>query len=843
MISIRTKLILFMCLLIMIIDALSCLFLFVHVKREQEDAFKKLGMSIVTILAEDNEVKLALSHAQPAFLDAPIKRIMTFDRNDERGYWRISSSQEVIVEEKASWLNIDIKEIPVVKEFKNTDVPYTKRRWTSGGINALEPSQNPDLILINRMISEGNEFYDFSVPVYERQIFSEEAFATEILNEDKIAAEAKQRMLGYVQIGLSTHKLNKKIHDFVLHNILPMSLSIILGGLCIAFFLTRYIVLPLRRMASITLDIARGNLTHTIAVRSKDEIGQLSANFNQMTKSLEKSYTELKQEVAEHKQTEKLLQYRVKIEELVAGISANFINLAPHEVDAGINRALKAIGEFTNVDRSYVFLYSDNEKKNMDNTHEWCAEGIAPQIENLKGLPVDNFPWALKELLQFESIHVPRVADMPDIALAEKELQESQGVQSFVIVPMIYGGSLCGFLGLDSVRVEKTWTEEDIAMLKMVGEIFVNTLERKRAEERVKHHVKRLTTLHTIDKAIIGSLDLQVILRVLLEQVTTQLGVDAANVLLLNRHTRKLECAATLGFRSNAAISLYVCLKENYARRTMLERRIVYISNLSETDAPCVKLLEGEEFVVYYGIPLIAKGEVKGVLEIFNRTHLNPDQGWFGFLETMGAMAAMAIDNTSLFEGTQRSHAELTLAYDTTIEGWSRALDMRNKETKEHSHRVTEMTLKLAPALGIKEDELVHIRRGALLHDIGKMGIPDTILLKPGKLTEEEWQIMRMHPVYAYQLLSPIIYLHKALDIPYCHHENWDGSGYPKGLSGEQIPLAARIFSVVDVWDALLSDRPYRSALTEDKTIEHIQLNTGKQFDPTIVKTFFRIYQ
>ena len=185
-----------------------------------------------------------------------------------------------------------------------------------------------------------------------------------------------------------------------------------------------------------------------------------------------------------------------------------------------------------------------------------------------------------------------------------------------------------------------------------------------------------------------------------------------------------------------------------------------------------------------------------------------------------------------------RSNVELTLAYNDTIEGWSHALDLRDKETEGHSLRVTDKTLLLARSFGLREDELANIRWGALLHDMGKMGIPDGILLKPGPLTDEEWVVMKKHPSLAYEMLSPIRYLRQALDIPYCHHEKWDGTGYPRGLKGEQIPLAARIFAVADVWDALTSDRPYRKAWSEEKTIEHIQSGSGAHFDPQVVQTF-----
>lgn len=192
-------------------------------------------------------------------------------------------------------------------------------------------------------------------------------------------------------------------------------------------------------------------------------------------------------------------------------------------------------------------------------------------------------------------------------------------------------------------------------------------------------------------------------------------------------------------------------------------------------------------------------------------------------------------------EQIQRSHVELAQAYDTTLEGWSRALDLRDKETEGHSQRVTELTMQLAGAMGISEADQVHIRRGALLHDIGKMGIPDGILLKPGPLTDEEWVVMRRHPTYAWELLSPIEFLRPALDIPHYHHEKWDGSGYPFGLSGKQIPIAARIFAVIDVWDALCSDRPYRRGWTKDRAREHIRGLAGSHFDPQVVEVFLQL--
>jgi len=220
---------------------------------------------------------------------------------------------------------------------------------------------------------------------------------------------------------------------------------------------------------------------------------------------------------------------------------------------------------------------------------------------------------------------------------------------------------------------------------------------------------------------------------------------------------------------------------------------------------------------------------------------LEVDKEWMEYLETVATQAAIAISDAMLFESLQRSNVELSLAYDTTIEGWSRAMDLRDRGTEGHSQRVAEITVDIARKMGVKDKDLIHIRRGALLHDMGKMGIPDSILLKPDKLTDDEWEVMRRHTNLAYDMLSPIEHLRPALDIPYFHHEKWDGTGYPKGLKAEGIPLGARIFAVVDIWDALISDRPYRSAWSIEKAIEYIKSISGTHLDPDVVEVFMSL--
>ncbi len=366
--------------------------------------------------------------------------------------------------------------------------------------------------------------------------------------------------------------------------------------------------------------------------------------------------------------------------------------------------------------------------------------------------------------------------------------------------------------------------------------------ERIRAEHRLHLHLRRLRALRTIDQAIISNLDMRAVLDILLEQITLHLHVDAASILLLDPYTQTLTFAARRGFQSLAPQQTTLLAGEGYAGQIALERRMTFVANLRDSGAQrSSSVLRYEPFVTYCGVPLIARGQVKGVLELFHRSQLDPDQEWFDFLEALAVQAAIAIDSVESFEAMQRSNAQMVLAYEATIRGWARALDLRDRETEGHSQRVTELTVRLARAAGLSDEQIAHIRRGALLHDIGKLGIPDAILHKSEPLTEEEWAIMRRHPDYAYTMLSPIEYLRPALDIPYCHHERWDGAGYPRGLKGEQIPLSARLFAIVDVWDALQSDRPYRARWRREEALDYIRLQAGKHFDPNVVELFLQV--
>lgn len=408
-----------------------------------------------------------------------------------------------------------------------------------------------------------------------------------------------------------------------------------------------------------------------------------------------------------------------------------------------------------------------------------------------------------------------------------------------VCVPLHSNENVIGALCIN-VRLPREITPGEVRILNALAEIGGNTIQRMRLHEQTVKQLQRLDTLRAIDLVISSTHDLQFMLNILISQIIKQLEVDALCILLKKPASSWLEFAAGQGFYSRNIEASKARVGEGYTGQAVLEQQIVWVRNLRVEPEKFShhSLLADEAFVSYFAVPLIGKGEVKGVMEIYHRSELNPDQEWLSFLETLGGQTAIAIENAVLFQDLQRSNVELAMAYDATIEGWSQALDLRDKDTEGHTLRVTEMALELARALGVEEEQLVHMRRGALLHDIGKMAVPDGILLKPDPLTDEEWAIMRQHPQLAYDWLVSIPFLRQALEIPYYHHEKWDGTGYPHGLKGELIPLAARIFAIVDVWDALTNDRPYRKAWPPAQAIEYIRAKSGDHFDPHIVDVF-----
>ncbi len=495
-----------------------------------------------------------------------------------------------------------------------------------------------------------------------------------------------------------------------------------------------------------------------------------------------------------------------------------------------------------------IALY-DEDRRQI--TYVWFNnDGRKLEAASLPPLPLES----PGEGTQSQAVHTRQPVIINDLRerLEKSSFETNLGVapgrvtQSGLYVPMLAHGRVVGVIQVESCSLNR-FSQKEADLLSLVANTAAVAIQNARLFSETEKQLHNLAALHEIDTAISASVDIHVTLNILLEQTLSELHADAAAVLLLNPLARTLEYAASQGFRKHQVIGKFIPVGVGLVGQAALGRQIQSISDLrdvlpSRTDEKAVlSIYDGEEFVTHHAVPLNAKGQVQGVLEVFHRSPFQPDDEWLAFLETLSRQAAIAIDNNSLFDNLQRSNTNIIQAYDATIQGWSQALELRDKETEGHAQRVSERTVQLARLVGVPDGELEHVRRGTLLHDIGKMGVPDAILLKPGKLMPEEWAIMRRHPAFAYEMLSSIAYLRPALDIPHYHHERWDGTGYPEGLKGTQIPLYARIFAVVDVYDALTNDRPYRPAWTVEKSLEYIRAQSGKHFDPAIVEAFLNM--
>jgi putative nucleotidyltransferase with HDIG domain len=361
----------------------------------------------------------------------------------------------------------------------------------------------------------------------------------------------------------------------------------------------------------------------------------------------------------------------------------------------------------------------------------------------------------------------------------------------------------------------------------------------------------KLKTLVDVGRVINSSMGLNQVLEEVVDSLISLVHAERGFLVLLEEHGQpRVRIARGID---------HVNLEEEafFISRTIVQRVIASGEPVLTTNAREDPRFGMEASIITFQlrsilcVPMKLKEKIIGVMFVDNRAHTGRfEESDQEMLSAFADQAAMAIYNARLFDELQETNAdlesanvELQIAYEATLQGWVRALDLRDKETEGHTQRVTAMAQELARKVGIPEEELVHIKRGALLHDIGKMGIPDGILLKAGALSPAERELMQQHPCLAHEMLSPIDFLKPAIDIPYCHHEKWDGTGYPRNLRGDQIPLAARVFSVVDVWDALTSHRPYRVPLDRTEVRQYIRGQAGSHFDPQIVDVFLEMNQ
>lgn len=375
-------------------------------------------------------------------------------------------------------------------------------------------------------------------------------------------------------------------------------------------------------------------------------------------------------------------------------------------------------------------------------------------------------------------------------------------------------------------------TQLSLSLTAMKGSVSSN----------IQNHERQIGALVGVGSVINSSLGLKRVLSEVMDRLIALMNAERG-FLMLREEDGSLQVQVARGMDNKDVVEDKFKISNTVIKRVVETGEAILTTNAQDDPR-----FEQQYSVATYHLlsilcaPLKIKDTLIGVIYVDNRIHSGMfQQTDFELISAFANQAAVAINNAQLFDDLQESNEELEIAYQATLEGWVRALDLRDKETEGHTKRVTALTQKLAKSMGVSDEDLVHITRGALLHDIGKMAIPDGILLKPSGLTDDERKLIQKHPIYAFEMLSPIKFLLPALDIPHCHHEKWDGSGYPRGLKGEEIPFAARIFSVVDVWDALVSDRPYRKRMIPEDIREHIRKGSGTHFDPQVVEAFLKL--
>jgi len=457
------------------------------------------------------------------------------------------------------------------------------------------------------------------------------------------------------------------------------------------------------------------------------------------------------------------------------------------------------------------------------------------------GADVSNWyaGYPITEGVTGKAVSTGRVMRIGDVTEEPGYFEIASGIKSELCVPIRVNERIIGVLNVESHEAER-FDEDDERFLGTVAGTLGNSIQRLRLFQTEERRRAEAETLQESSAVMATSLDWEQAIDLILDQLARVLSYDSASVQLLRGGF--LEIVGGRGWLDPDVVlgKRFEVPGENPNSKVIRERRAIILG-----DAPLAYALFREEphshIRSWLGVPLIAQNQVIGMLAIDSRQADYFTEAHVRLVTAFAHQAAAAIENARLFRSLQQAHMDLAWSYDTTLEGWGNALELRDKETQGHTTRVAELALGLAHRVGCTEEELRSIRRGALVHDIGKMGISDRILNKPGPLTKKEWDEMRRHPQYAYDMLYPIAYLRPALDIPYSHHERWDGSGYPHGLKGRQIPLAARIFAVVDVWDALLSDRPYRRAWNRRKAVRYIRENAGTHFDPDIAAIFLKM--
>jgi PAS domain S-box-containing protein len=559
---------------------------------------------------------------------------------------------------------------------------------------------------------------------------------------------------------------------------------------------------------------------------------------------------DISQEIQSEEERQRLLNQQVVIDELSVDVGSIL------ELETLYESIISHIVKLFDVNTFIISRY-DQENDRIEAKFAW-EDGKCVISEKLNILSLNKFGHGN----QSSVIRSKKTAYIPDLG---KHLLENNGIDlkdkyideifsleedeesvnySTLLAPLVVENHVIGVLQILNKQLD-AYNKSEFALFTKIANVVAIGLQKAYLFEESEKLVEKLTTLNRIEQTILENLSLPTTLDMLVDQLVGELEVDAADILYFHPTLKTLKLIAQTGFRQNILQRTDLEIGEGYAGEAAQSRSTVHIPDLTQEETEFTQSLAfaAEQFVSYFGLPLLAKGKLVGVMEIFHRSPLDPDRQKLELFEMVAGLAAIAIDHQNLQKDLERSRTEIIKGFDAIIEGWAQALELRGIESPGHARRVVDMTLRLAGELGLSGDILVELRRGTLLHDIGKMGIPDQVLKKGKELTKEERKMIGRHPTDAFDLLGQIDALQSALDIPLYHHERWDGEGYPHGLKGEKIPFPARIFAIVDVWDALLTDRPYRDAWPREKAVAHIKEQSGKHFDPRVVNAFIKIIE
>ncbi|TRZ95806.1 PAS domain S-box protein [bacterium] len=580
----------------------------------------------------------------------------------------------------------------------------------------------------------------------------------------------------------------------------------------------------------------------------------------------------------ERRSAQEALKYRLEFEKLITDISTNFINIPLDKIESGINYALKLIGEFVGASRSYIFLLRANAK-HMDNTYEWCAVGVDSQIDRLQGVRLSDFHWFMGKIKNFEAVYIPRVSDLPPEAKAEKEEFELEKTETLLCVPIVYDGKLLGFVGFDSVLKEMDWSKDTIALLKISGEIFANTLRRKLTSLKLEELNKELIASNKVLKQLalrdqqtglynhrylsevivaefhrarryahplsammldvdyfksindvyghqFGDLVIQQLakqLKRMVRQYDIVIRFGGEEFVIVSPGTDRT-AALTLAQRILDAINLY-----NFGNKKHLIKLKLSIAVASYPEDNVLKGIDliGLTDRILSKVKESGGNSISSSLDISKKEKLTKRKD--------------SVESKFLKEKIEKLTRRANQSLVEAVFAFAKTIELKDRYTGEHVERTVYYATEIAKAMNLSKEETERIRQAAILHDLGKIGISEKILLKKSKLTKKEFAEIKKHPQIGVDIIRPIQFLHAIIPFILYHHERWDGKGYPNGLKGEEIPFGARIIAIADVYQALISDRPYRKAYPKDKVMKIIKDAAGSQFDPKIVSWFLKI--